>query len=139
MRKTVRRFGCKRRGATIVETAVVAPMVLAATFGAMLVGYAFMTRQTVTLAAREAARAGVVPGATEADVRERVDAVMHGVGLSGYTSVIDMGTDENPDVSVTVTVPFDQASVTAGFFHGTLDIASTAVMRKEGFVEQEEE
>lgn len=139
MRNSVRRVRWVRRGTTVVETAVVAPLILAGLFGAMVVGYAFMARQSVTLAAREGARAGVLPGANSADVNARVDSVMQGVGISGYSTNVDMGTPENPDVSVTVSLPFDQSVASAGFFQGTLDIESTAVMRKEGAASDEEE
>ena len=40
-----------RRGSAVVETAVVAPLVVAAMMGTMDVGYAFMVKQYVTLAA----------------------------------------------------------------------------------------
>ncbi len=131
MRNRIVQWPRRRRGVTIVETAVVAPLVLTATFGAMLVGYAFMARQTVTLAAREGARTGVLPGSTVTDVQARVDQTMSGLGLAGYTATIDMGSSTDPNVTVTVSLPFDRTTITAGFFTGTMDIASTSIMRRE--------
>jgi Flp pilus assembly protein TadG len=112
-----------------------APLMLAGTFGIVEVGAAFMARQTVTLAVREGARAGVLPGAVEADIQSRVDQVMEAATLTGYSTDIDMGTEADPTVAVTVTVPFNRASFTGSFFGGdTFNIAATASMRREGAI-----
>jgi len=128
-----------RRGTAVVETALMAPLILAGTLGVMEVGYTFMAKQTVTLAAREGARAGVLPGANEADVQAQVDETMGGLGVSGYDTNIDMGTDEDPTVTVTVTLPFDRASFTGNFFGGSFDLVGQAAMRREGAMPEEED
>lgn len=130
MRKSPGRFA--RRATAVVETAVMAPLVLLGTMGVMEVGYSFMARQNVTLAAREGARAGVLPGAVSGDVQTVVDSVMHGFGLQGYSTTIDMGSTSDPTVKVTVALPFDRASFTGRMIGGTFNITASAAMRKEG-------
>ena len=98
------------------------------------VGYSFMIRQTVTLASREGARAGSLPGGTLADITAAVDATMAGPSLSGYTTTsnIDLISPGDTEVWVTITLPFDRASFTGNLLGGGIfDITSTTTMRLE--------
>lgn len=124
-----------RKGAAVVETAVVAPLLILGMLGMMEVGWAFMLRQTVTLAAREGARAGSLPGATLADVEAAVDASMGAANLEGYTTesnIAQLGAADL-DVSVTVSIPLDRATFTGSMIGGgSFNISSTTTMRREG-------
>ena len=127
------RFG--RRAAAVVEAAVVAPLMITAMFGMIEAGYAFMVKQTVTLAAREGCRAAALPGGTFDDVSTAVDGTMAGPGLEGYTTTcnIDSLTATDTTVSCTVSIPFDRVSFTGNLLGGgTFTIASTTTMRREG-------
>lgn len=128
-----RRFG--RRGSAVVEAAVVAPLMITAMFGMMEAGYAFMVKQTVTLAAREGARAGVIPGGTMSDVQNAVDEAMGAANLSGYSTtsnINELGASDT-DLTVTVSIPFSRASFTGSLLGGgSFQIASTTTMRREG-------
>ena len=53
-----------RRGATVVEFTVVAPVFFLLVFGLIEFSRMVMCYQVMTSAAREAARAGAIPGAT---------------------------------------------------------------------------
>jgi len=133
--KIFRRNRHLRRGAAVVETAVVAPILILGMLGMMEVGWAFMLRQTVTLAAREGARAGSLPGATVADVDSAVDASMGAANLTGYTTTSNVATLGPTDLEVTVTVsiPLDRATFTGAMLGGgSFNIASTTTMRREG-------
>lgn len=132
MRNQVRTGRFARRATAVVETAVMAPLVMLGTLGIMEVGYSFMVRQNLTLAAREGARVGVLPGATSGDVQTTVTTVMQNFGLSGYSTNINMGSTTDPTVVVTVSMPFSRASFTGGLIGGSFNIAATASMRKEG-------
>jgi hypothetical protein len=124
----------RRRGATVVETAVMAPLVVAAMLGMVELGYSFMVRQTVTNASREGARAGCMPGATSADVEAAVNATMSGAGLSGYTSLnnVDDLSPEDNEVWVEVSLPLSRAMFTGNIFGGgTFDITARSTMRRE--------
>lgn len=125
----------RRRGSAVVETAVMAPLVVSAMLGMVELGYAYMVRQTVTNAAREGARAAVMPGAATADVNAAVDATMGAANLQGYTTatnLADAPADED-EIWVDVSIPFSRASITGGFFGGgSFEISSRTTMRREG-------
>jgi Flp pilus assembly protein TadG len=131
-----RRFA--RRGTAVVEAAVMAPLVVVAMLGMIEVGYAFMIRQTVTLASREGARAAALPGGNMDDVNAAVDATMAGPSLTGYTATsnIDSLGPTDTQVTVTVTLPFDRATFTGQLLGGgTFNISATTTMRREGIEE----
>lgn len=150
---TNRKFG--RRGATVVEMAVMAPLAVMAMMGMIEAGYAFMVKQTVTLSARDGARAGVLPGATMSDIDDAVDASMEAANLEpldpppgydpedpdtwddccGYTTSSNMPTIQPTDeaIWVQVTIPLECVSVVGGIFPiGNYHITSKAYMRREG-------
>ncbi|MCG8404633.1 MAG: pilus assembly protein [Phycisphaerales bacterium] len=133
--KQIRRNGNKRRGAAVVETAVIAPILILGMLGMMEVGYAFMVRQTVTMSSREGARAAALPGGTLADVNTAVDAAMGAANLSGYTTTSNIDTlgPTDLEVWVKVTIPLDRVTFTGNLFGGgSFDISSTTTMRREG-------
>jgi hypothetical protein len=140
-----------RRGSAVVETAVVAPLMVAAMLGTIEVGHAFMVKQTVTLAAREGARAGSLPGGTLADIEAAVDASMAAIDLEpavlvdpnnpelGYEacgywteSNIELLGPSDPELWVEVSVPLECVSITGYFGSSTVNIASKTTMRREG-------
>ena len=65
-----------RRGATAVEFAMVAPLVVLLVFGLMEWARFEMIRQVSSTAAFSAARVGTLPGATEAEVEQRVTDIL---------------------------------------------------------------
>jgi len=135
MTKLLRIKSCRRRGAAAVETAVVAPLVVTAMLGMMEVGYAFMIRQTVTLASREGCRAGALPGGALADIEDAVDDTMGAANLSGYTTasnIAELGPSDT-EVWVEVSIPFSRVSFTGQLLGGgSFNISSRTTMRREG-------
>lgn len=127
------RFG--RRGTTVVEVAVMAPLLVVAMLGMIEVGYAFMVKQTVTLAAREGARAAALPGGDQTDVQAAVDASMSAAGLSGYTTtsnISQVGPDDL-EVWVEVSMPLNRVGFTGSLLGGgSFNISSKTTMRREG-------
>jgi len=124
-----------RRGAAVVETAIVAPIMILGMLGMMEVGYAFMVRQTVTLASREGARAAALPGGDMTDVNTAVDAAMSAANLTGYTTTsnIDSLGPTDVEVSVDVSIPLDRATFTGSMLGGgSFNISSQTTMRREG-------
>lgn len=112
-----------------------APLVVTALLAMIEVGYSFMIRQTVTLASREGARAAALPGGTLTDINTAVDDTMAGPGLTGYTvtSNLEELAEDDTEVWVSVTLPFDRASFTGNFLGGgSFNIAATTTMRREG-------
>mgnify|MGYP002622594413 CR=1 FL=1 len=124
-----------RRGAAVVETAVVAPLMILAMFGMIEVGYAFMVKQTVTLASREGCRAAALPGGNMTDVQSAVDASMGAADLTGYstTSNISSVGPTDTEVWVEVSMPLNRVGFTGQMLGGgSFDITSRTSMRREG-------
>ncbi len=124
-----------RRGTAVVETAVVAPLLILSMLGMIEVGYAFMVKQTVTLASREGARAASLPGASMADVNAAADAAMDASNLSGYTTTSNISSLGAGDVEtwVQVSIPLNRVSFTGNMLGGgSFNITGRTSMRREG-------
>lgn len=131
--KNAKRFA--RRGTAVVEAAVVAPLMILSMFGMMEVGYAFMVKQNVTLAAREGARAAALPGGTMTDVTTAVDQAMQAANLTGYTMTTNLASlgPTDVDVWVEVSIPLNRATFTGSMLGGgSYNITSRTTMRREG-------
>lgn len=96
-----------RQGAVTVEMAIAAPILFLFVFAALEVAGMNVVRHSVDNAAYEAARRGIVPGATLADIRAEANLIMTAAGARNFT--IDVAppviTDETEELTVTVTVP----------------------------------
>ncbi|MFO0972670.1 MAG: TadE/TadG family type IV pilus assembly protein [Phycisphaerae bacterium] len=123
-----------RRGGAVVETAVVAPILMGMMLGMTEMGSAFMARQTVTNAAREGARVASIAGATLTDVNNAVATTMAAGHMTGYTVTTNLTSlGGATDVWVQVSVPFNRSSFTGSLFGGgSVNITSKASMRLEG-------
>jgi len=135
---TLRRWGrSRRRGSTIVEFAVVLPLLLTVLFGIIEYGWLFMVRQTVQNAAREGCRVAVLKTSVEpyAAVLERINTIVEPIGATPAITLVH-ATPEDPVEEVTVSIPAAEVSLLGGFF-GSLDynIVGSCSMRKEGMDE----
>jgi Flp pilus assembly protein TadG len=70
------------RGAALLETAIIVPIILLISVGIFEFGRAYQTWQVLTNAAREGARIAVIAGTTDAAVRSRVNSYLTGGGLT---------------------------------------------------------
>ena len=73
-----------RRGAAAAEFAIVAPLFLTLVFGVIQFGRMIMVQQIVINAAREGARAAIVPGETDAQVSSTVNNYLTSLNLIGH-------------------------------------------------------
>jgi len=101
-----------RRGATIVEFAVVAPLLFALLFGIVELSLLYNRQLGLHAAAREGGRLAALPTATATQVRARVQAALTGVALSAPPTVTITPNLTKPcdqragqDVVVTVSAP----------------------------------
>ena len=78
-RQRVRRF---RSGNAVLDMALIMPLLIMLTFGAVEYGFALYIKHTLQAAAREGARAAVVSGAAAADVQTAVDSAMSAAGFA---------------------------------------------------------
>jgi len=96
-------------GTVLVEAALVFPLLLLLTLGAIEYGWLFLKSQQITNAARQGARVAVRDGATTQDVLTTIDNLMAAADMakSGYQVVIAPSVSVSPGfpVNVRVTVP----------------------------------
>ncbi len=137
-RRTPRSARRARRGAAMLELALVLPIFLTLTVGLIEFGRAFMVQQMLTAAAREGARYGSLPGIGNAEVEDRIRNYLSSGGID--TNVQIDVTPENLDsarsgtqVQVTVEVSFGDVTWIANpwFLRNATTLSSTTVMRHE--------
>ncbi|MEM8946422.1 MAG: TadE family protein [Planctomycetota bacterium] len=123
----------QRRGATVVEFAIVAPVF----FLLLLVSFEFsrlnVIRHTADNAAYEAARIGMVPGATAAEAVAEANRIMNITGARGTRVTVNpanLGPDTT-QITVTVDVPMDQNGIVTPAFTSGQTMTSQATLRAE--------
>ncbi|MGE5247789.1 MAG: TadE family protein [Verrucomicrobiota bacterium] len=125
----------KRKGQGLVEFALVVPMLLVLAFGIAEFGRAWMTKNILTGAAREAARLAAVraPYGGQTAAEARANAILTSAGITGATVVVSIPDTEFSAVTTTVTYNFPVVIV--GFIPGldlsTIPLSSTTTMRRE--------
>jgi Flp pilus assembly protein TadG len=130
------RTAARRRGAAIVEFAVVVPVLVLLVFGMLEFSRVMMVEQVLTNAAREGARKAVLPGATTSDVTTVVNNYLTNSGITGANSPTvspapDSANAGDP-ITVTVSVPFNNVSwLPVPMFLGGQTLSATVVMCKE--------
>lgn len=125
-----------RRGAAVVEMAVVTPLLLMMMFGIIEFGWVFMVQETITNAVREAARVAALQGSTEADIQTRFAEAIQPTGISVTPDMLTItrATAANPVETVRVSIPYSQVSLVGGWLGLDIsrNIGSSCSMRKEG-------
>ena len=122
------------RGQSVIEFALVLPILLLVLFGITEFGRAWMTSNILTSSAREGCRLAIVTGPNVAAVQARVTSVCTAAGVTP-TSITVIGPDpSDPDRLVTVTVNANFQVLTGailGTFSGIIPLTATSVMRHE--------
>lgn len=134
--RTRRAKHCQRRGAAVVEFALVIPVMLVFTFGMIELSRMSMVKESLTQASREGARIGVRPTATIEAIRAGVAEELEILGLATaqVTVTPEVLSEAMPgdNVRVEVSIPFSDASWVPNFFEfSTSTIKSETVMRRE--------
>lgn len=125
-----------RRGAAVVEFAIVAPIFFMVVLGIIEFGRMAMVQQVLTNASREGARIAVLDGATSAGVSTRVNNYLSSASISGATITLTPNPPSSATygqpVSVAVSVPFGSVSwLPAPAFIGNQTLTAESVMRRE--------
>ncbi len=123
----------KEDGQSLVEFAVILPIILFILVGMVEVGWAMHSYVTVASAAREATRFGARGNFQEEDVAEVALVAMQAVethleGPEANTTIIVTFVDIDPTGAYTVTTPYITGTlpVTSALITGALDIAQIA-------------
>lgn len=126
----------RRRGASAVEFAIVAPVFMLIVLGIVEFGRMVMVQQVITNAAREGARISVLDSATTGRVTARVNDYLAAASLPNATVTVSpspptsAGFDE--PVSVEVRIPFSAVSpLTRPFLSNGVVLSAESVMRRE--------
>ena len=124
----------ERCGATVVEFALVTPVVFVIFFGAVEFSRVNVVRHTIDVAAYEGARRGIVPGATAADVEARVAEVLSNVAIANSTVTVTPATLEgSSDVTVDVLTPMNNNGFISGTFMKGQTLSGQSTLAREGY------
>ena len=132
------RLATDRHGTTAVEFALTAPLLFMLVMASVEFSRANMIKHTTSVAATEAARKSIVPGATAQDCRNTALQELSVVGVNSATVVITP-TVIQPDtsqVTVDVAVPLNGANgfIIAGYVTGKT-VRKEVTLQREAMVE----
>lgn len=139
-RKRRRYRETKRKGAAMVEMALILSLFTTMVFAMIEATRMCMVAQLLTNAARDGCRVAASPGKAAADVTTRVNATLTNgrITPSLVTTTVSPSSIENTHltdtgwITVTVSVPFASVNwFTSPFFYGSSTITATAVMRSQ--------
>ena len=134
-------FRIRRRGASVVEFAIVAPVFILLVLGMIEYGRMIMVQQVITNASREGARQAALDGSTTTSVNSTVNTYLSNGSISGASVAIVDQNDAtlNPAtatagtaIKVKVTVNFDSVKwLPVPMFLAGKQMQSVTTMRKE--------
>jgi Flp pilus assembly protein TadG len=121
-------------GVTLVEFALVVPLLLAILFATLDLGWGVYASNTLSLAAREGARKGIISSASDSTIRTQVKTTATGLPLQDSDIAISRHSEDGDDF-ITVTVEYDYSPFTpflgALFAGGAITLSGKATMYVE--------
>lgn len=129
----IKRFTKDKRAQSLVEFALVLPILLLVLFGITEFGRAIMTKNVLHTASREGARLAVVSAVDDSvSVQNRVLEVLQGANIDPKEIKVEFFPADN-SVKVTVTTDFEVLSGSIiDSFIGTYELKGVTVMKYEG-------
>jgi Flp pilus assembly protein TadG len=132
--KTRKLFFKDKDGQSLIEFAMILPVLLLVLFGITEFGRAIMVTNILNIAAREGARAGAESGDTTSVV-DKVNTVLQAANLTG--AVVDPPVYDLTERTVTVTVKYDFEVLAPGIFDSIIipdpfTLTGRTVMRYSG-------
>ena len=124
-----------RRGAVLVEFAVVAPLFFLILFTMIEFSHLVTIRNAAHNAVYEGARLIVVPGATPEEGEEEVTRIMNIIGVHHFdVNVTPREIDENTQsVNVELTIPYSANAIFVPRFANDITVRSQVKMKTERF------
>ncbi len=138
-----RRFGARRdAGQSLVELAIVLPILLALLVGIFEMGRAWNVYQVITNAAREGARSAVIPTNSESSVRATIDGYLTDAGLDpglGSVTIEGQGAGVGTPTRVGIDFPYQFTFLgpvvsllgEGSAVPGTITLSTAVTMRNE--------
>jgi Flp pilus assembly protein TadG len=122
-----------RNGAYTVEFALVCSLFFMVTFAGIEFSRFMYARHSVDQAAYEATRAGIVPGATAAQVLNTANRILNATGVRKATVQVTPATLDSNTQKVTVTIrcSYSDSSFMGPLFLGATQIESTMTLDHE--------
>lgn len=123
----------RRRGTTIIEFAIVAPLLFLLFFASLEFCRVAMIRHTVDNAIYEGCRVGIIPGATAAEVHQETQRILNSLGLNHASITVTPQTinSRTDEVTVRVVVPLDDNSFVPNQFVAGGTIARELTLLRE--------
>lgn len=126
----------RRRGAAVVEFAIVAPLFFLLVLGMIEYGRLVMVQQILTNAAREGARKAVLEGIGTSDVQTAVQNYLQGANIDEATVTVVTNSPVAPDyaasMTVTVQIPFAAVSwLPSPIYLKNYQMSASTTMRRE--------
>lgn len=124
-----------RRGSTIVEVAIVLPIVLLLFYAQLNFSRANMILNTAAHAAYRGARKGIVPGTNVAKIEADVQSELAALSITDAIVTITPSviSDETPQVTVEVSVPLLPNLFATPTFLGTTTVVRSCTLTREQF------
>lgn len=129
-----------RRGAVAVEAALIFPLLLLLTFGAIKYGWLFLKAQQITNATRYGARLVILPDATTDGVKTAIINMMAASNISigaddiTFTPVDISSLSVGDAIEVRVIVPAENVDIMdISMFPSLGNLGASVTMAKEGF------
>ncbi|MEZ6133045.1 MAG: pilus assembly protein [Planctomycetaceae bacterium] len=123
-----RRANTHRRGTLTVEFALVSGIILTLFFAGLEMTSLNLMRHSAGNATYEAARKGIVPGATAAEVEAEARRLLDLIGASNSVNVTVQ--DDGNRVTVSVSIPVDQNSWGLSRFSSGMTIAKSCTLSR---------
>lgn len=133
-----------RKGAAVVELAVVLPFLMLLVLGICELGQSLRVSSILSEAGRNACAAASAPGASNSEVISQVTTALANAGLSTNTASVtvyvngaagaDISTSNRYDkITVTVSVPWQSVNLsgTSAFFLSSTTLSNTTTMLKQ--------
>jgi len=135
MRRKRHTARCRRQrtGAITVEFALTASLLFFFVFTQWELCRVNMIRHTADAAAYEAARRGIVPGATAEDVQEVANSMLATATATDATVTVEPSVigDDTPEIVVTVAIPMDSNGWVVPRFFGGRTITKSCRLQRE--------
>ncbi len=124
-----------RRGTTVVELAIVAPIIFLLLFCAIDFSRANSIRNTAENAAYEAARRAIVPGSTNLDAQTAANEILNILSIKNAAVSVTPSsiTTATKQVSVTISIPLGDNLYASNQFLKCRTLTRTCTLTREQF------